>query len=142
MDSCRQGNNTLVLKNGMCVIEVKVYLDVCMMDYPSANMTYTILQNYTNMVANIYGIKTVKFVVVVLLLLSLLFMFLSPKIAHPLFVFRQAVCPNTLKYRSYDHTRKKNKLFVLIDEEDIHTSSKHYEGDGYIFYFELLITSS
>lgn len=47
---------------------------------PSANMTFTTLQNYiTNMVVGKHGIRTFKVVIIVLL-----FDIFVPKIAHPL----------------------------------------------------------
>ena len=51
---------------------------------PTANMRYTRLQNYTNMVVGKHGIQTFKVVVVVLLLLLLSFDVFVPTSAHPL----------------------------------------------------------
>ena len=51
---------------------------------PTANMTYTKSQNYTNMVDGKHGIQTFKSVVVVLLLLLLFFDIFVPTSAHPL----------------------------------------------------------
>ena len=50
----------------------------------TANMTYTGLRNYTNMVGGKHGIQTFNIVVVVLLLLMLLFDVFVFKNAHPL----------------------------------------------------------
>ena len=51
---------------------------------PIANMTYTRLHNYANMVGGEHGIHTFQVMVDMLLLWMLLFDVLVPKSAHPL----------------------------------------------------------
>ena len=51
---------------------------------PTANMTYTRSQNYTNMVVDKHGIQTFEILVVVLLRLLKLFDVFVPTSAHPL----------------------------------------------------------
>ena len=64
---------------------------------PTANMIYTRLQNYTNMMVDKDRIQTFDVVVVVLLLLLLSFDVFVPTSAHPLLLFGQVVFPNTLR---------------------------------------------
>jgi hypothetical protein len=72
---------------------------------PTANMTYTRSQNYTNMMANEHGILTFEVVLVLLLLSWLLLDVFVVIIAHAsLLIFEQVVCPNILKYWSKDNT--------------------------------------
>ena len=47
-----------------------------------ANMTYTLSQNYTNLMVGKYGMQTLEIVVVVLLLLLLAFDVFVPTSAH------------------------------------------------------------
>ena len=62
---------------------------------PTANMTYTRSQNYTNVVVGKYGIQTFEDMVVVLLLLWLSFDVLSPPVYIP-YYFAQVICLNVL----------------------------------------------
>ena len=57
---------------------------------PTANMTYTRLQNYTNLMVGKHGIQTFEVMIVILLLFDIF----VPTNAHPL--FGQLVCPNIL----------------------------------------------
>jgi hypothetical protein len=72
---------------------------------PTANMTYTRSQNYTNIMVNEHGIQTFE-VVLVLLLLSwlLLDVFVVITTHTSLIIFEQVVGPNILKYWLKDNT--------------------------------------
>ena len=61
---------------------------------PTANMTYTRSQNYTNKVVGEHGIQTFEVVIIVLLFLLLSFDVLVPTSAQ---YFTQVVCPSIPK---------------------------------------------
>ena len=60
-------------------------------------MTYTKLQNYTNMVVGEHGRQTFEVVVVALLLVLFLFDGFCPHKCTSLIIFGQMVCPNILE---------------------------------------------